>query len=146
VTCNSSLNEASGGGTNISSSNIPQVQVRRIDSELTLWSQPHRGTVFSSSAFTGGFTAPFQAGPAAVTVFVAGIPSVSKLTTFESCLPAGCFKIIDKEIRRCLEYHQTAIIQQCNCGLSWTGEVHHKMAILPSKSGCAAVELLRKLD
>ena len=66
--------EASGGGTNNSATNYPLVQIRRLDNEQWLWVSP---SAFTDTAFTSLPVTNALAGPALVTVFVNGIPSVS---------------------------------------------------------------------
>lgn len=66
--------EASGGGTNNSATDYPLVQIRRLDNEQWLWVSP---SAFSDTAFTSLPVTNIPAGPALVTVFVNGIPSVS---------------------------------------------------------------------
>ena len=66
--------EASGGGTNNSATNYPLVQIRRLDNEQWLWVSP---SVFTDTAFTSLPVTNALSGPALVTVFVNGIPSVS---------------------------------------------------------------------
>ncbi|PKO16158.1 MAG: hypothetical protein CVU39_09020 [Chloroflexi bacterium HGW-Chloroflexi-10] len=72
--------EASGGGVNNSASNIPLVQIRRLDNDQVLWVQPadFNTTSYSSLPIKG-----LPAGPAAVTVFVNGIPGLSHIVVFE---------------------------------------------------------------
>jgi hypothetical protein len=52
------------------------VQVRRLDNDQVMWATP---ADFSSTAYTSLHVEDFQEGPALVTVFVNGIPSVSKI-------------------------------------------------------------------
>ena len=67
--------EASGGGTNNSATNYPLVQIRRLDNEQWVWASP---SDFSDTAYTSLPVTNLLAGPAIVTVFVNGIPSVSQ--------------------------------------------------------------------
>jgi len=73
------LTEASGGHTRSSATNYPLVQLRRVDNEQMLWLQPAPGT-FSSTAYTSTEVSDIHPGHALVTVFVNGIPSVSRIT------------------------------------------------------------------
>jgi N-acetylneuraminic acid mutarotase len=66
--------EASGGGTNNSTTNYPIVQIQRMDNEQWLWVSPN---TFNSTAFTSLPVTNILAGPALVTVFANGIPSIS---------------------------------------------------------------------
>jgi hypothetical protein len=70
--------EASGGGTNSSASNYPLVQMRSIGNEQTVWlgMASHTGTTYASLPVTN-----FPAGPALVTVYVNGIPSLTRYIT-----------------------------------------------------------------
>jgi hypothetical protein len=68
--------EASGGGTSSSASNYPLVQIRRLDNEQCLWVSP---AAFSATSYTSNPITNMQKGPVFVTVFVNGIPSVSKI-------------------------------------------------------------------
>jgi uncharacterized repeat protein (TIGR01451 family) len=72
------LTEASGGHTQNSATNYPLVQLRRVDNEQMLWLQPAPGT-FSSTAYTSTQVSDIHPGHALVTVFVNGIPSVSRI-------------------------------------------------------------------
>jgi N-acetylneuraminic acid mutarotase len=69
-------NEASGGGTNNSATNYPLVQVRRLDNEQLAWLDP--GTPFTATSFSSGPATQILPGPAVATVFVNGIPSLSR--------------------------------------------------------------------
>jgi hypothetical protein len=70
------FSEASGGGSFNSATNYPLVQIRRVDNEQWLWALPKS---FNSTSYTSLPITDFQEGPVFVTVFVNGIPSVSKL-------------------------------------------------------------------
>jgi hypothetical protein len=70
------LSEASGGGTNNSASNYPLVQIRRLDNEQIAWASP---ASFTSTAYISSPLKNMQNGPVLVTVFVNGIPSLSKV-------------------------------------------------------------------
>jgi hypothetical protein len=70
------FSEGSGGGTNNSAGNYPIIQVFRLDNEQITWLKP--GGAFSPTAFTSQPVNGILPGPALVTVFVNGIPSVSK--------------------------------------------------------------------
>ena len=70
--------EASGGHTQSSATNYPLVQLRRVDNDQMLWLRPAPGT-FSSTAYTSTEVSDIHPGHALVTVFVNGIPSVSKI-------------------------------------------------------------------
>jgi hypothetical protein len=79
------LTEASGGHWQSSATNYPLVQLRRVDNEQMLWLQPAPGT-FSSTAYTSTEVSDIHPGHALVTVFVNGIPSVSRITLVQSAL------------------------------------------------------------
>jgi hypothetical protein len=70
------LSEASGGGTYSSATNYPLVQIRRLDNDQWLWVSPE---AFSSTSYTSLQITNLPKGPALVTVFVNGIPSLSKM-------------------------------------------------------------------
>jgi hypothetical protein len=70
------LSEASGGGTYNSATNYPLVQIRRLDNEQITWASP---ASFSGTSYASLPVTNMQNGPAIVTVFVNGIPSLSKL-------------------------------------------------------------------
>jgi hypothetical protein len=72
--------EASSGATNSSATNYPLVQLRRRDNAQVLWLLPDPEQPFSASGFTSQPLQGFPQGPALVTVFVNGIPSVSEIT------------------------------------------------------------------
>jgi hypothetical protein len=69
------LAEASGGGTYSSASSVPLVQIRRLDNEQWLWVTPG---AFTATSYTSLPVTDMAKGPALVTVFVNGIPSISK--------------------------------------------------------------------
>jgi uncharacterized repeat protein (TIGR01451 family)/uncharacterized delta-60 repeat protein len=73
--------EASGGATNNSASNIPVVQLYRLDNEQVKWLLPDPAQPFTATAFTSGPIGSFPSGHALVTVFVNGIPSTATLTS-----------------------------------------------------------------
>ena len=70
------LLEASGGGPFSSATNYPLVQVRNLANEGWTWMSPG---VFSSTSFTSLPVTDLPQLPAIVTVFVNGIPSLSKM-------------------------------------------------------------------
>ncbi len=81
------ISQASGGGTQDSSSNYPVVQLRSIDSSEVVFLQddPSRGwsqTRSISLPITG-----FHSGPALVTVFTNGIPSEAKSVSITNTAP-----------------------------------------------------------
>jgi uncharacterized delta-60 repeat protein len=80
------ISGASGGGTNDSSTDYPLVQLRRLDSERVLWVTPNGGNpaAFSATSFESGLFQDFQTGWCLVTVFVNGLPSVSKFVLFNN--------------------------------------------------------------
>jgi hypothetical protein len=78
------LSEASGGGTGSSATNYPLVQLRRIDNEQTQWV---RSTEWSDTSVTTLALNGFPHGPATVTLFVNGIPSVSHVVPVLENLP-----------------------------------------------------------
>jgi hypothetical protein len=80
------LTEASGGHWQSSATNYPLVQLRRVDNEQMLWLQPAPGT-FSSTAYTSTEVSNIHPGHALVTVFVNGIPSVSRIISVQDTTP-----------------------------------------------------------
>jgi hypothetical protein len=73
------LSEAFGGTSQDSATNYPLVQLCRVDNEQVRWLRPARMTGFSDTAFTSAPVTGFPAGHALVTVFVNGIPSISRM-------------------------------------------------------------------
>ena len=71
------ISQASGGNTQDSSSNYPVVQLRNIDSSQVAFLpvDPRKG--WSDTSFTSQQAKNLPSGPALVTVFTNGIPSVS---------------------------------------------------------------------
>ena len=67
--------ESSNGATNSSPTNYSLVQIRRLDSEQVLYLYPKS---FTNSAFNSTNVNSLLPGPALVTAFVNGIPSLSK--------------------------------------------------------------------
>jgi N-acetylneuraminic acid mutarotase len=80
--------EASGGGTNNSSTGYPLVQVRRLDSERIFWLPPSSGS-FSDTAFTSANFQEVQDGWCLITVFTNGIPSISQFGRFAGGSPTA---------------------------------------------------------
>jgi N-acetylneuraminic acid mutarotase len=80
--------EASGGGTNNSSTGYPLVQVRRLDSERILWLPPSSGS-FSDTEFTSANFQDVQDGWCLITVITNGIPSLSRFGRFAGGSPTG---------------------------------------------------------
>jgi hypothetical protein len=73
------LGEASGGnGTQNSSTNHPVALLQRLDGGEQAWVGAR---AFTSTSFTAGPISDFPAGPALVTVFVNGIPSLGRSIT-----------------------------------------------------------------
>jgi hypothetical protein len=68
--------DASSGGTSSSATNYPLVQLRRLDNEKIMWLVPGS---FTATGYTSQAVQDFQAGPALLTFYVNGIPSISKL-------------------------------------------------------------------
>ncbi|MBN1889931.1 MAG: tandem-95 repeat protein [Thermoflexales bacterium] len=80
--------EASGGGTANSATNYPLVQLRRLDNEQVKWLLPDPARPFSATEFTSRPIADLTFGHALATVFVNGIPSVSKIIQVRAdCAP-----------------------------------------------------------
>jgi N-acetylneuraminic acid mutarotase len=73
------IGEATGGGTDSSSSNHPVMQLRRLDNEqiITLLTNPGG---WSNTTFSGALPQGFNPGPAVVTIFTNGIPSLARST------------------------------------------------------------------
>jgi hypothetical protein len=78
--------EASGGHMQNSATNYPLVQLRRVENEQMLWLHPAPGT-FSSTAYTSTEVSDIHPGHALVTVFVNGIPSVSRIIPVQDTTP-----------------------------------------------------------
>jgi hypothetical protein len=70
--------EASASTTNSSATNYPLVQLRNIENEQIRWLFPDPANPFSDTAFTSQPLSDFPTGYALATVFVNGIPSISK--------------------------------------------------------------------
>ncbi len=73
------ISQASGGNTQDSSSNYPIVQLRRLDNEQVAILPVDPGRGWSDTSFTSRQVKGFPAGPAEVTIFTNGIPSVSNI-------------------------------------------------------------------
>ena len=67
--------EVSSGGSNSSPANVPLVQVRRLDNQQIVWLPLDS---FTRTSYTSLPVWTIPPGPALVTVFVNGIPSVSQ--------------------------------------------------------------------
>jgi len=78
------ISQASGGTTQDSASNYPIVQLRMLDNEQVAFLpvDPQKG--WSDTSFTSRQTKDVLPGPAQVTIFTNGIPSVSKFLTITS--------------------------------------------------------------
>jgi WD40 repeat protein len=72
------ISQASGGNTQDSSSNYPIVQLRRLDNDQVTFLSVDPRRDWSDTSFTSLPVKGFPAGPAQVTVFTNGIPSVAK--------------------------------------------------------------------
>ena len=70
--------EASSGGTQSSATNYPLVQLRHQDSGQTIWLPMSN---FNATSFTTIPVSGIHPGPALITVFVNGIPSMSQMIT-----------------------------------------------------------------
>jgi len=68
--------EAAGSGTYSTPTNLPVVQLRRLDNGLTMWV---RASEFSESSYVSSTLWGLQKGPLLVTVIVNGIPSEARL-------------------------------------------------------------------
>jgi hypothetical protein len=68
--------EATGGGIFTSPTNYPLVQLRWLENEQFLWLTP---SSFSSTFYTSLPVTVLHQGPILVTVFVNGIPGISKM-------------------------------------------------------------------
>lgn len=71
--------EGSGGGHRSSATNYPLVQLMRLDNEQVRWLPVDASTPFSDTAFTSLPVEDWAAGYARATVFVNGIPSLSRM-------------------------------------------------------------------
>jgi hypothetical protein len=80
--------EASGSGTNNSATNYPLVQLRSLESGQSLWLSPDPAHPFSNTAFTSQPVSSFPPGYSLVTVFVNGIPSISKFILMPAPAPS----------------------------------------------------------
>jgi N-acetylneuraminic acid mutarotase len=78
------LVDAAGGNTYTTPSNLPVVQIRRLDNEQLTWVSPQ---AFSATSYTSQVLAGLPAGPALVTVFVNGIPSEARVVQAHDLLP-----------------------------------------------------------
>jgi N-acetylneuraminic acid mutarotase len=70
--------EGSGGTAFSSASNYPLVSLRRLGNDELVWLSTRQ---FSTDSFTVSTSWPIQPGPAVMTVFVNGIPSLSQTVT-----------------------------------------------------------------
>jgi len=70
------LSEGSFGSTQQSAANFPLVQIRRLDNDQLMWLLP--GEAWTDGSYSSLPLTNFPDGPALVTVFVNGIPSMSK--------------------------------------------------------------------
>jgi hypothetical protein len=73
------FSEASSGSSQNSATNYPLVQLRRLDNGQVRWLRPDPAARFSATTFLSAPVNDFPTGPALLTVFVNGIPSVSKV-------------------------------------------------------------------
>lgn len=85
--------EASGGSYNNSATNYPLVQLRRIDNGQTKWLDMD---TFTSGGYSSLPVTDFPTGPAMVTAFVNGIPSVSQYVLVSN--PGSPYAIISSVI------------------------------------------------
>jgi len=69
------ISEASGGAANSSATDIPRLQLRRLDNDRVRWLDPDPAAGFSDSAVTSLPVTGFPAGPALVIVFTNSMPS-----------------------------------------------------------------------
>ncbi|MFN2140246.1 MAG: Kelch repeat-containing protein [Candidatus Promineifilaceae bacterium] len=88
--------EASGSAANNSATNYPLVQLRSIDSGQTDWLTPDPNNPFSATNFTSLPVTNFPSGYAMATVFVNGIPSISKLTLIAPPGPSMYLPFVNK--------------------------------------------------
>jgi hypothetical protein len=78
------FSEASSGSTQQSATNYPLVQLRRLESEETRFLLPDPSEPWTDSTFTSLPLAAFPPGPALVTVFTNGIPSVAQMIVVQA--------------------------------------------------------------
>jgi N-acetylneuraminic acid mutarotase len=71
--------EASNGSSNSSPTNYPLVQLRRVDNEQLKWAGPDPLSFFSATAWTSSAANGLQPGPHLATMFVNGIPGISRM-------------------------------------------------------------------
>ena len=83
------FSEAAGGGTQQSATNYPLVQLRRLDNEQTRFLPSDPFEPWTDGTFTSLPLNPFPPGPALVTVFTNGIPSVAKSIVVQAPDPRG---------------------------------------------------------
>jgi uncharacterized repeat protein (TIGR01451 family) len=76
--------ESSGGSWNSSPTNYPLVQLRALEGDQVRWLPPDPAAPFSDNAFTSLPVTDLAPGNAWVTVFVNGIPSVSRFVLVQS--------------------------------------------------------------
>ena len=72
------ISQASGGNTQDSSTNYPIVQLRSLDSSQVVFLPVDPAFGWSDTSFTSLPVKAFPFGPALVTVFTNGIPSIAK--------------------------------------------------------------------
>ena len=104
------ISQASGGGTQDSSSNYPVVQLRSIDNSQVAFLPVDPTAGWSDTTFTSTSINDFPLGPALVTVFTNGIPSDSKYVVVAAPSPNEC-QVCHKGITLTLpcdglEYHR----------------------------------------
>ena len=72
------ISQASGGNTQDSSSNYPIVQLRRLDNQQVAFLPVDPQAGWSDTSFTSRPVKGFSPGPAQITIFTNGIPSLAK--------------------------------------------------------------------
>ena len=76
------IGEAASGGTSSASSDNPVMQLRRLDNEQTITLLTSSGG-WSNTTFNGALPPGFNPGPAIVTIFTNGIPSLARSTVVQ---------------------------------------------------------------
>jgi hypothetical protein len=76
------IGEASGGDSQNSATNYPVLQLRRLDNEQTIHLLTTVGG-WSNTTFNATLPPGFNTGPAALTVFTNGIPSLARMTVVQ---------------------------------------------------------------
>lgn len=84
------VSEGSSGATGSSASNIPLLQLQRLDNELQFFLRPSATTTFDSESWTSEWldACALPKGHYRVTVFTGGVPSLSRIISIDSSFMA----------------------------------------------------------